>query len=86
MDGLGHAMDSLGLCGLVGPRIVVWLFEVDSRCRALLREQRCRSGVYLSDFKDASGVEGSVFWLVEGGLAELLRRHPSVKNIIIIGG
>ena len=40
MDGLGHAMDSLGMESLVGPVIIVYLFEVDPRCRAVLSEQR----------------------------------------------
>ncbi len=84
MDGLGHAMDSLGMGALVGPTIIVYLFEVDSRCRAVLSEKRVREGVHLSSWKDSEGIIGSVFYLVEGGLQDLLRRHPSIKHIFVI--
>ena len=91
MDGLGHALDSLdvGPSSSAGSCTLTYLFEIDSRCRDVLSEHRCRSNVVLSEYTDISGKKGSVQWLVEGdppGVVLLLRQHPSIEAVLEAGG
>ena len=82
MNGLGHGigryLDNFA-------SVFVALFEVDIRCRRVLEKSR-NARVWLSDKPDASGTIGSVFWLVEGGLASLLDRFPGLVGVLIVGG
>ena len=64
MDGLGHALDILGLASVRGPQLFTILFETDSRCRRLLAHHRSGPGTRLSSSPDSSGAVGSVFALV----------------------
>ena len=91
MDGLGHALDSLGVgpSSTPGACTLTYLFEIDSRCRDVLSEHRCSSNVILSDHTDSAGQVGSVQWLVEGdppGVVVLLRQHPSAEVVLEAGG
>jgi len=91
MDGLGHALDSLGVgpSSSAGATTLTYLFEIDTRCRQVLSEHRCRSNVILSTHTDSAGLKGSVQWLVEGdpaGIVLLLREHPSIELVLEAGG
>jgi hypothetical protein len=59
MDGLGHALESLGIADFSAHSAVIVYFEVDSRCRRLLHARRVRPGAYLSDVADSEGLQGS---------------------------
>ena len=85
MDGLGHAIGAQ-IEPHLESRVLVYLFETDTRCRKLLRQHRVRKGVILSSAPDSKGLVGSVLWLVEGGLQALLLAHPSILSILITGG
>lgn len=85
MDGLGHALQLAGLEPLLGSSVLIVQFEIDSRCRRLLL-LRVRPGVVVSDEKGSDGLPGSVLWLLEGGLEELLRLLPNLKRVFSAGG
>ena len=82
MNGLGHGIGRyIDNCSSV----FVALFEVDARCRKVLKKS-CHSRVWLSDLPDLAGTVGSVFWLVEGGLSSLIDRFSGLKGVLIVGG
>ena len=85
MNGLGHSLAKNRLSELIGKSVFVAMFEVDERCRLVL-SQSLGLGTWLSDKKDKSGLTGSVFWLVEGGLRLLLERFINIKGVLVVGG
>ena len=88
MDGLGHALESLGIADFSAHSAVIVYFEVDSRCRCLLQARRVRPGAYLSDATDSEGLKGSVFALTDDDCS--LLRAPldacSTLKLVVIGG
>ena len=86
MDGLGHALDLLQFREQLPGKTLTLLFECDNRCRTILTEQRCNDSVLLSNWPDRDGLVGSVMFLVEGGLSEILDALPQVRHILVAGG
>ena len=89
MDGLGHALESLGIVDLPALHVTVIFFETDTRCRTLLQARRVKLGAYLSSTKDAAGAAGSVFALTEAdffSLRSLLGSCPQLRLLFIGGG
>ena len=89
MDGLGHALESLGISDLDALHVTVIFFETDSRCRQLLRARRVKSGAYLSDVKDSTGEVGSVFALTDADffyLGTLINSCPLLRVFFVGGG
>ena len=86
MDGLGHALDLLQFRQQLPGQTITLLFECNNRCRQLLLEQRCGDSVLLSPWPDKGGLVGSVLFLVEGGLLEILDALPLVKHVLVAGG
>ena len=89
MDGLGYALDGLGLQSLRGDGIFTILFETDPRCRRLLAHHRSCSGTVLSSSPDPQGVVGSVFALLQDSgksLRHIISSCSSLEVVLIAGG
>ena len=89
MDGLGHALELNGVNDWQTLCAVVIFFEVDSRCRQLLRARRVNPHSYLSDIKDSDGAQGSVFALSDADfflLDSLLDSCPMLRLLFVGGG
>ena len=89
MDGLGHALELNGVTDLQALGVVIIFFEVDSRCRRLLRTRRVKLHSYLSDVKDSEGAPGSVFALSDAEfflLNSLLDSCPMLQLLFVGGG
>lgn len=91
MDGLGYALDLVGLGDWLRQHSLSIMFETDPRCRRLLAKRRVRQGVALSQAPDASdgSPTGSVFALTDDDcslLKELLDVAVNLKHLLIAGG
>jgi hypothetical protein len=89
MDGLGHALDLLGTQHCFPTKAVCLLFEVDDRCRQILKIHRVRPGVLLSSLKDDEGVVGSALAPSQDSnqlLRSILSQLPSLRIILLVGG
>ena len=89
MDGLGHSFDHLGARECFTSKSVTILFEVDKRCREILKHHRVRPGVILSDYQDSSNTIGSAIAPLEDNDAfftSLLRQLPDLRLIFVCSG
>ena len=89
MDGLGHALQALGVHPPPEGGLHIELFETDPRCRRLLELRMTSSHCHLSSEMDSALAAGSVLWLVEDecrGTRLLLRRFPNLRRVLVAGG
>jgi hypothetical protein len=89
MDGLGHALDSLGTADSFPDDAVCLMFEVSLRCRKLLAFHRVRPGVILSSFRDRRKEAGSALVLGENPdelFRGILSQLPELSVILTVSG
>ena len=88
VGGLLQALLDSGLGPVLGTKVQVLLFEVDARCRQLLKHHHSRSGVWLSQMPDSKGAVGSAFAICEKVdlLIQFLKRFRSLKSILVAVG
>jgi len=68
MDGVGYAMQSVGLCPPPQGGLHMDIFEAEPLCRRLLYLKLTSAHCHLSSTSDSSSATGSVLWLVENRL------------------
>ena len=90
IDGLGYAIDSVVGARAQRPSLTL-MFERDPFCRQVLSDRRCRGRQdrFVAPWKDAEGLEGSVFALAVsdfGLLAEMVAARPALKHVAVVGG
>ena len=90
IDGLGYAIDSVVGARAQRPSLTL-MFERDPFCRQVLSDRRCRGRQdrFVAPWKDAEGLEGSVFALAVsdfGLLAEMVAAMPALKRVAVVGG
>ena len=88
IDGLGHAMHLLGLSQALADHATIYAFEVDERCRTVLKKRKTQhTSLIVSDMKDDDGCKGSVKALLKDNLlTALIQYHCRALAFLGVAG